>query len=115
MQIIKENFTKLHLSSEFLEDIIEKITSATEVKKIYIFGSYARGEERKDSDIDIYAVVPDSCKEIWRANVNIRSALFRLDLPKDVLTKRESTFESDSQRFASLESDVINEGVLIYG
>lgn len=115
MQIIKENFEKIHLSSEFLEDIIEKITSAAEVKKIYIFGSYARGEERKDSDIDIYAVVPDSCVDTLETGVAIRRALFWLELPKDVLVKREKMFEADSKRFASIESDVINEGVLIYG
>lgn len=115
MQIIKENFEKLHLSSEFLEDIVEKITSAAEVKKIYIFGSYARGEERRDSDIDIYVVVPDSCQDTLQTALDIRYVLFGLELPKDILTKRESTFEKVSQRVTSLESDVIKEGVLIYG
>lgn len=34
---------------------IRPICEAYKVKKLWLFGSYARGEAREDSDVDIYA------------------------------------------------------------
>lgn len=36
---------------------IQKIPESLEIKKAYLFGSYAKGNEHKDSDIDIAIVI----------------------------------------------------------
>jgi len=43
---------------EKLKSIIIKTLKKNNIKKAGIFGSYARGEQRKDSDIDILAEIP---------------------------------------------------------
>jgi predicted nucleotidyltransferase len=43
-----------------IEDIKESILKFVPAKYIYLFGSYAYGTPTDMSDIDIYAVVPDS-------------------------------------------------------
>lgn len=40
-------------SIEQLKDIISPIARQHGVKKVYLFGSYARGEADKDSDVDL--------------------------------------------------------------
>lgn len=37
-----------------IKKIIKPILNSYQIKDIYLFGSYARGEANKDSDIDIY-------------------------------------------------------------
>jgi len=43
-----------------LEIIKKGILQTTSVEAIYLFGSYAYGTPHKNSDLDIYVVVPDS-------------------------------------------------------
>jgi predicted nucleotidyltransferase len=43
-----------------LKTITNAITDNTEAVAIYLFGSYAYGEPHGDSDLDIYAVFPDT-------------------------------------------------------
>ena len=42
------------LSVEDIKAVIEPIVRDTEVEKIVLFGSYAKGNASKDSDIDLY-------------------------------------------------------------
>jgi predicted nucleotidyltransferase len=45
------------LSWESLEKIKERITGKFKVEKIVLFGSYAYGKPRKDSDIDLFIIM----------------------------------------------------------
>ena len=42
-----------------LEQIKEIIRNTVDPEGIYLFGSFAYGEPREDSDYDIYVVLPD--------------------------------------------------------
>ena len=44
------------ISTEQLNDITERIVRCFEPEKIIVFGSYARGDAREDSDIDLLVV-----------------------------------------------------------
>ena len=99
---------------EKLEIIKKAILNSVEAKYIYLFGSNAYGEPSENSDIDIYAVIPDNFDknilittgEIYRniANENI----FFVDL---VLVKENKFIEHKDYSF---EKKIINEGVLLY-
>lgn len=39
-----------------LNAIVEAIKNTVKAKEIYLFGSYARGEQREYSDFDVYPV-----------------------------------------------------------
>ena len=62
-----------------IKDVLYKI--APEAKAI-LYGSQARGDARKDSDIDILVLLPDSCegKEFARRKVDISGKLYDLSL-----------------------------------
>ncbi len=62
-------------TSDPIKDIIKELKSGLEkkygsqLKSILLFGSYARGEETEDSDIDIAVILEDfdhACTEIER-------------------------------------------------
>jgi predicted nucleotidyltransferase len=82
---------------------------------IYLFGSYANGTPHKDSDLDIYVIVPDSEENQIDTEVKIWSALdssFRM--PMDLIVKHSSKFKRNKE-YATFEKVVANTGVRIYG
>ena len=46
------------LSIDEIRDKIRPICEKYKVEKVWLFGSYARGEAREDSDVDFHMKVP---------------------------------------------------------
>ena len=51
-----------------LAEIVRRIVAAYEPERVYLFGSYARGDAGPDSDYDILVVVPGSAGSIFASN-----------------------------------------------
>ena len=91
---------------EELATVIQAITSNTKIEEVYLFGSWAYGEPKPDSDLDIYLVIPDSDSDICDLNAEIRFALYKiLSRPLDLVIAKKSVFESI----------IAKQGVHIYG
>ena len=54
-------------TKENLDLIKESILANVQAESIYLFGSYANGTPNKDSDFDIYVVVPDDTKDMLKS------------------------------------------------
>ena len=54
------------LTIEQIKDTVTDYFKDKPVKKIYIFGSYARGEAREDSDIDLGIELEDVKMSLWQ-------------------------------------------------
>lgn len=98
-----------------IEQIKEKFVSCLSPKKIYLFGSFANGNEKEDSDFDFYIVVKDGTANIvdltaeaYKAIRDIRSRAV------DIIINTESHFENRKFRMG-IENEVLNKGVLLYG
>ena len=82
-----------------IDHIKEAILQYVPAKYIYLFGSYAYGEPTEDSDIDIFAVIPDDARDIFLHrniilslwNRDISSIDLHLFYEKDFLKKREGS------------------------
>ena len=97
-----------------LNCICDVIIQCIETKKIYLFGSYAYGTPRQDSDFDICVIIPDSDIRPIDAIRKIRYALYPIqDVPLDILVYHLSDFQ-DRSRSASLERKISRDGVLLY-
>jgi predicted nucleotidyltransferase len=95
--------------------VIQAIVSNTQIETIFLFGSWAYGEPKADSDIDIYLVIPDNDSDLTELNAEIRYALYKkLALPLDLLIAKKSVFERRSREL-TLESVIAKQGVRIYG
>ncbi len=103
------------MPDEEIMSLKDRIVEQLSPLKVYLFGSFADGTSREDSDYDFYIVVEDS-KTDWydqtlRAYKAIRPVRTR---PVDILVGTSSTFERRKQ-FPSIEREVYQKGVLLYG
>jgi predicted nucleotidyltransferase len=104
-----------HSIQKELTTIIQAITSNTKIETIFLFGSWAYGNPKPDSDLDIYLVIPDSETDICDLNAEIRFALYKkLSHPLDLVIAKKSVFERRSKTF-TLENTIAKQGVRIYG
>lgn len=97
-----------------LDRICEVIRATVPAVQIYLFGSYAYGEPHKDSDYDIYVVLPDDGPRPLDAMIEIRRAIPKdIKMPMDILALHESRF---NYRLGAptLENTVFEKGVLLY-
>ena len=99
-----------------LEKLKELIINAMPVEQIYLFGSYARGTPRKDSDLDLYVVLKDdNPMRDLDAGLHIRLAIARKkSMPVDIIVKKKKDFLSRLNNF-TLERVVNRDGIRIYG
>lgn len=91
------------------------IISAVAPLKVYLFGSFAEGAAKEESDYDFYVIVSDNEKNLLeltkKAYRAIRGKKYR---PVDIVIVRKSTFEERKSWKLSLEHEVNNKGILLY-
>ena len=97
-----------------------------EVKKIYgshisriiLYGSYARGDFREDSDIDIMILLDISDIDIKKYSQNLSYMTYDFNLDNDLdikpIAKNEQHFKKWSSSYPFYEN-VNKEGVILYG
>ena len=99
-----------------LDKLKELIINAIPVEQIYLFGSYAYGTPRKDSDLDLYVVLKDGLPmRDLDAGLQIRLAIARQkSMPVDIIAKKKSDFLARLDDI-TLERKVTRDGIKIYG
>lgn len=99
---------------QILKQIVERLVPMYRPRKIYLFGSLARGDAGPDSDYDILLVVPNEERLSLQRIAEAHLALWGVDAAVDVLVWREEDFNSRLHLQASLPSAVVREGKLLY-
>jgi len=100
---------------EELNTLVQAIASNTKIESIFLFGSWAYGIPKPDSDLDIYLIIPDNEIDICELNAEIRFALYKkLTLPLDLVIAKKSVFER-RRKSLTLESIIAKQGICIYG
>ena len=99
-----------------LDNIVKTIADTGMASKIILFGSFARGDETKDSDIDLCVLTPITNRRTRDITVDLRQKLWDVQkkLPLDLLTYNQERFEYQASRDRSFESIIIKEGVVLY-
>ena len=98
-----------------LEEAVHRLVEFYRPRRIYLFGSAARGEAGTDSDFDFLVVLPDDAPEDVRLSGEIYCRLAGLGIPVDVVTWRETDFQAKAEFVrASLPATVVREGRLLY-
>lgn len=84
--------------------------------KVYLFGSYAYGTPRVDSDYDFYIVLDDARADAYEQTVRAYRAIRHAHTrPVDILVGTNSAFEQRAAQSAhSIESEVFRKGILLY-
>jgi predicted nucleotidyltransferase len=91
-------------------------TLGDDCEKIILFGSYAYGTPREESDIDMYVVLKDGSKKPILALEDIYVGFGKHNYSKeiDVIANYKSRFEYRSTG-PSLERVIAKKGIVLYG
>jgi predicted nucleotidyltransferase len=97
-----------------LAEIVRRLIAAYEPERIYLFGSWARGDAGPDSDYDLLVVVPDSSPPDRRRSRLAYEVLWGTGIAADVLVWTRERFDSRAHLKSSLPATIIREGKLLY-
>ena len=99
---------------EEIEDIVKIIKEKKSIEKIILFGSYAKGNETNESDIDL-CIISKNKKRIevlW----DIRDAIFEVAKHSvDLLLFNNIEFNDRAISKTSLENQILKTGIVLYG
>ena len=100
---------------ETIAEITRRLVEYYAPRRIYLFGSAARGDEGPDSDLDFLVVVPDEAPKEQLRGSGVYSRLAGISHAVDVIPWRQSDFDGRAAHVrASLPATVIREGKLLY-
>jgi predicted nucleotidyltransferase len=107
--------TSRQVDERFLAALVRRIVEVSGASRVILFGSRARHEEREDSDVDLFVIVPGSAEERDEKRRAIAYALVRHLIPLDIIVRSED----DVRRAASLGDpfivdDILREGRVLY-
>lgn len=104
------------VTKEVVEQVIELVSD--DVYKMYLFGSYARGDFDSESDIDIMIILNCSMDKVKSYRKQISKLASRIGLKNDVevslIIRDKESFEQ-GQKILPFYQNVTREGVTIYG
>lgn len=101
------------VDDELLKEIVSRIVDAVHPERIVLFGSYAYGRPKDESDLDIL-VVMDSELPRYKRSVSIYRALAGLLIPKDILVYTQEEIEEWSEVQQAFITTILKKGKVIY-
>ena len=92
-----------------INEFIKEIKKHYNITTIILFGSYAKGTENEDSDIDI-AVISDDFEDIYECMANLMGMTWDIDARIEPHPIKKKDFEEESDYFIK---EVINTGITV--
>jgi len=99
---------------EKVDRIVQRLIEAATPQRIYLFGSFVRGQTHPDSDLDVLVVVDDSVANPRREGVRLRHLLRGIHIPMDILVVNASFFDANRHTPGLIYREVIENGQLVY-
>lgn len=97
-----------------LLEITDRLISAYGPKRMYLFGSRARGSSRPNSDYDIMLIVADDAPGWCRKPDKAYQVLWGVRASVNVVVWTFSAFEEHLQISNSLPAEVVREGKILH-
>ncbi len=90
--IIDEKLQTKEITPELIDYIVEKIVREIQPEKIILYGSYARGDFHKDSDVDLF-IIKDSEEPSRLLRRKLDALLRGRRFPLDIRVRKPSEVE----------------------
>ena len=100
-------------SSEMTAQIVSRIRRRVNPRRIILFGSRARGEERLNSDYDVLVIV-DSKKPRYKRSAPIYAELADLPVEVDAIVYTPDEIAEWQDVSESLVSTALKHGIVLY-
>lgn len=102
-----------NLVREQIQLMVRRIVGEFDLDWIILFGSHARGQTGPDSDVDLLVVMPVEGSKRAK-QLEIRSALHDIHLPKDIIVSRSEEFRWRKDAVGTIEYPAMREGEVLY-
>jgi len=103
----------MQLTSEQLQELVNRIVAAVRPLRIVLFGSAARGEMGPDSDIDVMVIMPDGTHRRHTAEM-LHRQFFGIPFGIDVIVTTPSDLEKYSHTAGLIYRTILEEGHELY-
>jgi len=87
IQAIDQTLNTEKITPKLVQYIVDKIVREIQPKKIILFGSYARGDFSKDSDLDLFIVVEEGEESSRLIRRKIDALLWGRRFPVDLVVR----------------------------
>lgn len=101
------------VTSKKIEEIKQQIVRDFNPRQILLIGSYASGNQNKNSDLDLL-IVKDSDLPRHRRAFSIRKSLIGNGIPLDILVYTPDEFESEKNENYSFLNSALKNARLLY-
>jgi len=96
-----------------LPEMIDRIVTGFDPLRIILFGSWARGEARSDSDVDLLVVLPDIAHK-RKITVDIMRVLNGIPASKDIVVTTPEEISSCGNVIGLVLRPALREGKVVY-
>ena len=97
----------------YLSEVVDRIVRKFHPVKIILFGSWARGSARDDSDLDLLVVLPQ-VEHKRKAAIQIGNSLSNLPISKDIIVTTPEDIEKYGKTVGDILLPALEEGKVIY-
>ncbi len=94
-------------------DIANQIIKLTDPKKIILFGSYARNDNKQGSDIDLLVVMPDGTHRRKTAQFLYKN-IHSYGTPFDIIVCTIEDLEKHKDNIGLIYKSILADGVILY-
>ena len=94
--------------------MVERVVERFDPIAVWLFGSIARGDCNRHSDVDLMIIMPEGTDR-KTAELGIMAELRGSMLPKDVLVDTPDTFRRAADDLGTVQHVVRKYGVMLYG
>lgn len=101
------------INDETIQSIVQVITAHLSPRRIILFGSYARGENQPDSDLDLFIELDSPLPARGRSR-RIKQLFDPYPCPMDIVVYSPEEVAYWQQAPASLVASVLREGKVLY-
>ena len=104
---------KTMISEQTIQQAALVLGEAAKPAQVILFGSYARGDAREDSDVDFLVIEPD-LRDKFNEMVRLRQVLRPLRIPVDVLVYSQAEIDELRSSCAAAVYWALREGKVLY-
>ena len=107
------NETVLTPTPRALAAAIQRIAAVAQPTRIIAFGSRARGDHQKDSDVDLLVVLPRG-SSAGNLSADLHQAVGVTGFSKDIIVSEEGFLERCASSPNSAQAEALRQGLVLY-